>query len=575
MDNILKKVKGYYESSLEHPSYTHWLASAREAWNFYDGNQWADDEISTLHAHGQPAIVINKIAAKIDNIAGTEIASRTRVVYRSRSGVADEEATARALSDLALYVAERNDQSIELSQVFRAGLVTGIGWLDVGVESQPEGPFIFNRAENELDVVWDPTSSRLDYSDARFVCRHRWLDEDDVTLMFPQVAESLLGQLARQQKNFARLGRRQGRHQPDGYTNSAESRVKVVEVQYKQTALLYTATNSLTGEKVSSFNQTEITSLQGYKVETSFAPQLRVAYFSDDVLLQDSPLPYSHNQFTLVPYIFKRQRATGAPYGLVASAIDPQRELNKRRSKAMHMLNTSQVIADIDAVEDPSLLAKEAARPDGIILKRPGKELRIVRNSDLAASQFSIMEQAGRDIHDVMGVYDEALGKPSNAVSGLAIQQRQIASTMNQMFAFDALRRTKKQLGLMVLSLIREVFTSEMAIQITDNLDAPRLIQLNQLMRDDAGQFVYDTQGKPVTINNLQLGTFDIHVEEVHDALSGREHELNQLLALAQAGVQIPPEFLVEASALHNKHKLLQLLYPPQTQPNPTRPEEV
>jgi hypothetical protein len=338
----------------------------------------------------------------------------------------------------------------------------------------------------------------------------------------------------------------------------------VVEVQYKQTALLYTATNSLTGEKISSFDQGALASLQGYALDSAFAPQVRVAYFSGDVLLQDKPIPYSHNQFTLVPYIFKRQRATGEPYGIVASAIDPQRELNKRRSKAMHMLNTSQVIADIDAVEDPNTLAKEAARPDGIILKRPGKELRIVRNSDLAASQFSIMEQASRDIHDVMGVYDEALGKPSNAISGLAIQQRQMASTMNQMFAFDALRRTKKQLGLMVLSLIREVFTDEMAVQITDNLDAPRLVELNQPQRDSQGRVILDKAGNPVRINDVQLGNFDIHVEEVHDALSGREHELNQLLALAQAGVQIPPEFLVEASSLQNKQRLLQLLYPPQ-----------
>lgn len=557
MDNILNKIKDYYESARQHPTYTKWLAAAQEAWNFYDGNQWNLDEAQKLQSSGQPAIVINKIAAKVDNITGSEIAGRTRVVYRSRSGLEGEEQTARALTDLALYVAERNDQSIELSQVFRAGLVTGIGWLDIGVEAQAEGPFIFNRAENELDVVWDPTGHRLDYSDARFVCRHRWLDEDDLALMFPDRGQSLLGELTRQ-RGF----KNHNRKDPAAYLNPSDNRALVVEVQYKQTAALYTATNALTGESLSSFNRDELASLPGYTISSSYAPQVRVAYFSGDVLLQDSPLPYSHNQFTLVPYIFKRERASGMPYGVVAAAIDPQRELNKRRSKAMHMLNTSQVIADIDAVEDPNTLAKEAARPDGIILKRPGKELRIVRNSDLAASQFSIMEQAGRDIHDVMGVYDEALGKPSNAVSGLAIQQRQMASTMNQMFAFDALRRTKKQLGLMVLSLIREVFTAEMTIQITDNLEAPRLVQLNKLATDAAG----NTR----RINNLQQGSYDIHVEEVRDALSGREHELNQLLALAQAGVQVPPELLVAASALQNKQQLLRLLYPQPTNESTT-----
>jgi tripartite-type tricarboxylate transporter receptor subunit TctC len=44
--------------------------------------------------------VINRIAAKIDNLAGSEVAGRTRVIYRSRSGNAQEEQTAAALTDL-------------------------------------------------------------------------------------------------------------------------------------------------------------------------------------------------------------------------------------------------------------------------------------------------------------------------------------------------------------------------------------------------------------------------------------------------------------------------------------------
>lgn len=167
MDNVLKKIKSYYEDALAHPMYYRWLENAKEAWNFYDGQQWSDDEVVKLQASAQPAIVINKIATKVDSIAGIEMEGRTRVVYRSRSGDRGEEEAARVLTDLALYVAERNEQAVELSQIFRAGLVTGMGWLDVGVEMQAEGPFIFNRAENELKVVWDPASTRLDYSDAR------------------------------------------------------------------------------------------------------------------------------------------------------------------------------------------------------------------------------------------------------------------------------------------------------------------------------------------------------------------------------------------------------------------------
>ena len=547
MSDLAKNALKLYEHSLQSATYQQWRQQAEEAWNFYDGHQWRPDEVTQLAQHGQPAIVINKIAAKVDNITGTEIASRTRILYRSRSGAPEEEATAQALSDLALYIAERNDQAIEVSHVFRAGLITGLGWLDVGVETGPEGPFIFNRAENELDIVWDITSRRADLSDAQFVARRRWLTAEAIHALFP--GRAWPGQ-SRQGLNRRRLGQ-------NPWPQSGLALHEVVEVQYRRTVPQYTYSNPRTGARWQTYAP-ETSAPESALVSSGFGPQVWVAYWLDDTLLSDQPLQPVTDQFTLIPYVYKRRRRDGQPYGMVFSALDPQRELNKRRSKAMHMLNTSQVIADIDAVEDPNHLAREAARPDGIILKRPGKELRILRNTDLASSQFAIMEQAARDIQDAMGVFDEALGKTSNAISGLAIQTRQMASTMNQMFAFDALRRVKKSLGYMILHLVRACFTAQMVVHITDNLEAPKLVELNTPLVDSStGLPVLDASGQPRKRHDVKTGIFDIHVEEVRDALSSREHELNQLLALQQAGVPIPAGALIQATTLKDKNRLL------------------
>jgi hypothetical protein len=283
-------------------------------------------------------------------------------------------------------------------------------------------------------------------------------------------------------------------------------------------------------------------------------PRARVAYFAGDVLLSDEWLPYRHNQFTLIPYVYKRQRSDGRPYGIVRAAIDPQRELNKRRSKAMHLLNTVQVVADVDAVDDPAVLAREAARPDGIILKRAGKELSIHRNVDLAQTQVAVMEQAGRDIQDALGVFDENVGKSTNAVSGVAIQQRQRASGLNQMFAFDALRLMKKRLGGELLELIRQYFTHEMVIEITDRLNASREVAL------PVGRF---GKGGPMDAEELFSGDFDVVVEEVPDVLSARELEVQRLDMLLKAGVPIPPDVLVEVSGVQHKEKILAALAAP------------
>jgi hypothetical protein len=330
-------------------------------------------------------------------------------------------------------------------------------------------------------------------------------------------------------------------------------------VQFKQTEKSYKITTPK-GKVFQTFDKKVAYANTENKVEESYEPRIYLGYFSDQVLLEFRALPYNFNNFTLIPYIYKRDKKDGRPYGLLRGAIDPQRELNKRRSKAMHLLNTAQVIADIDAVEDPNILAREAARPDGIILKRPGKDLRIVRNSDLASTQVAVMDQASRDIQEVIGLFDESIGKHSNATSGIAIHQRQRASAINQMFAFDALRRTKKLLGRMVLSMIRQFFSHQMVIQITDQLGASNAVQLNVPVVDENGNVLINDNGDPVKHNDVSLGVFDIMVEEVRDISSSRELEAEQLNLLMQSGVPIHPKFLVEATNLKNKDDILRSL---------------
>jgi hypothetical protein len=558
---VLAKVRGWFEQAVQSAAYAAWRAEAEECWNFYDGAQWTGEEVQKLAEQGQPALVINKIASRIDNVAGSEVAGRTRVVYRSRSGNAEEEAAAQAMTDVALWVAERSEQAQELSRVFKAGLVGGIGWLDVGVEESHEGPQIFARAEDEFSVVWDPLASRIGAADSRFVARERWLDEAALVQLFPEHSAKVLARLKRAD-GFGMVGNRLSGGGLNGglsggswalaapevaYVDGTRGRYRVVEVQHRQLSKQWRV-RLPDGRLVATFERSALKALRGGVVEEVVqVPRVWVACFSEQVLLDHRPLAYGHNQFTLLPLVFKQHRADGRPYGMVRSALDPQRELNKRRSKAMHLLSTAQVIADLDAVEDPNVLAREAARPDGVILKRPGKEVRIIRHTDLAAGQVQIMEQAGRDLQDVLGVFDENLGKASNAQSGLAIAQRQQAGSLNQMCAFDALRWLKRGLGEQVLGLIRQIFRPDTVLQVVDRMGAARQVRL-----DRAGM-----QSLPPGVWPLHQGTLDVVVEEVRDVTSARELEAMRLQQLLDQGVPVPPQVLVKASGVQASDAIL------------------
>lgn len=549
------RLKTWFEQAVLSDAYAAWLKEARLCWDFYDGDQWSKDEVTKLSEYGQPAIVINKIAAKVDNLAGVEVSGRTRVVYRSRSGEPNEEATAQALTDVALYVAEQSEQAASISQVFRDGLVAGIGWLEVGVEDGPAGVRIFCRAEDPLCVVFDPLSRRADLSDARFIGRERWLAEDELERLFAGKASAVKAAMAgRDWTSSAMVAGR------DGVRWYAAERglYRVVEMQYTEPCRQW-AVRRPDGGLVLTWDRPVAAMGQIERVQE--VPRVRVAYLSgaegEAALLDDRWLAEGYEGFTLMPFVYRRQRSDGRPYGLVRAALDPQRELNKRRSKAMHLLNTAQVIADIDAVDDPNVLAREAARPDGIILKRAGKDLRILRNTDLAASQVAVMDQAARDIQEVIGVYDETLGKQSNATSGVAIQQRQLAGSLNQMALFDALRLVKKRLGRQVLGLIRQTFGHEMVIRIVDQLGASRLVKLNERVRLP--------DGRTAVLHDVSAGDYDVVVEEVRDVMSAREDEAQRLETLVKAGVPVPPAVLVEASGVRHKEEILSALKAPVT----------
>ena len=56
-------------------------------------------------------------------------------------------------------------------------------------------------------------------------------------------------------------------------------------------------------------------------------------------------------------------------YGAVWDMIGPQDEINKRRSKSVHLLSTTRIeVRDPQAIDvDADVARREASRPDGVI----------------------------------------------------------------------------------------------------------------------------------------------------------------------------------------------------------------
>lgn len=84
--------------------------------------------------------------------------------------------------------------------------------------------------------------------------------------------------------------------------------------------------------------------------------------------------------------------------------------MNKRRSKALFILSTNQVVADDDAVDDWDEVAEEVARPDGIIRAKKGSRFEIRNVVQLAEEHVNLMQQDRQFIESTGGVTDEMMG---------------------------------------------------------------------------------------------------------------------------------------------------------------------
>jgi hypothetical protein len=151
-------------------------------------------------------------------------------------------------------------------------------------------------------------------------------------------------------------------------------------------------------------------------------------------------------------------------------------------SKAQHILSSNKVIMDEGALPEGVSLddfAEEVSRPDAIIVKRPGKELVINAERDLAAPHLDLMSRGINMIQQVGGVTDENLGRQTNAASGIAIQRRQDQGTLATNKPFDNLRLAAQMQGELQLSLLEQFCTEEKSFRITNERGSAAFHSIN------------------------------------------------------------------------------------------------
>ncbi len=476
------------------------IEEAKQARHYYHGNQWTEKDIATLKKRRQPVVTSNRISRKIDGVIG--LVERLKQDPKAYPRTPQHEQGADLATAALRYVLDISESDAKLPEVARDASTSGIGAVELLIQPGDMGdPEIsFDVVDSDL-FFYDPRSFRADFSDARFMGVSRWVSDDVASEMFPDKADVISGLMTDDGGVFGQASDREKK-----WVDSDSKKLRLVEHWYRSA-----------GGWLWAFYVGETVLAEG---ESPFVDEKGE--------LQSKYIAFSANV-----------DQDGDRYGFVRLMKSAQDEINARRSKALHYLNTRRIIIEDGAVDDVEATRREAMRPDGVIVKKPGLEFQFddtARQNDMVG-QLKFLEDSKTEIEN-FGPNPAILGQGVENKSGRAIALLQQAGIAELGPFIIGYKGFKVRLYRALWNAIQRHWQAERWIRVTDDEGLAQFVQVNGV---DVDEF-----GRPAVVNAVGSLDVDIVLDEGPDNFNAATDAYDALTALAGAGAQIPPGLLIE-----------------------------
>ncbi len=521
-----------------------WRENRREYGKFYDGDQITTEEKRELENRGQPPVVVNRIKPKLDAIFGIvqELGVETKAYP-----LGDRENEAADISERFRSIENDSHFNEEELQVFKDMTIDGRGYYETfNIWDGLEKRTITEHVPNHFIVV-DRYCRRPDLKDAKRVHKHVWKDLEDAIEDFPEYEADLRAANAGPDAWAKMADGPSSQYRPDQYQEPGGSwpvselmghyeqfidpqrkRVRIVTTYHRTIRVKHFLTAGGVTQDVTDMSEADKnkvkTSLPDFQEWTQNDREVNSATFCWNAILEEKKnlRPFDREgKFPIVmahAYVTREEEGR-RPYGLVKQHLDPQREVNKRRSKMLHLLNTNQVWFEDGAFDNETVSRAEAARPDGWIKKRKEFEVTRVTHQDVAQAQFQLLQESKKEI-DEAGVNEEIEGQ-SKATSGREFQLRLKEGLKSIRELMNNIRAARRRVAEYWLDDILEDMKREARAQ-----DQP-----------------------------FELRKYDVVIEEAAESVNLQSETFQTLAGLASDGFPIPPATIIKVSPLDPKTK--------------------
>lgn len=501
-----------------------------ESRHYYHGDQWTKEEIAALRRRKQPVVTSNRIVRKIDAVVG--LVERLRQDPKAFARTPKHDEGAELATATLRYVLDSNDWQSKSSRIARNGGIDGICGIEYDlVPGDEDDPSLEMHIVYGDGFFYDPRSVDEGFTDARFLGIAKWVDLDAAKELVPGKAQELDDLMADggsdmttsadfdREKNWINVNERKVRLADHWYIKGGKWRWCL----YVGSLELMRGVSPFIDEKGKTF------------------PRYRMFSASVD-----------HD---------------GDRYGFVRNLKSPQDEVNHRRSKALHLLNSRRVVSEKGAVDDIEVARREWAKPDGWVEVNPGLKMEPDQTTITDfKGQLEMLQEAKNEIEN-FGPNPALIGQGLEDSSGRAIQLLQQAGIAELGPYLTAYKNWKIRVYRDIWNIIQRYWTAERWIRVTDDQNVAQFFQINKMELDQ--------YGRPAIVNAIGSLDVDIILDEAPDSVNMQGDSMMVLQSLGPAFAQANPEIVLELAPLQNsvKKQLLNKIQAAKSVPPPPDPK--
>lgn len=606
---ILLHHERFYRASEAHQT---WATVGKKCVEYFEDKQWAAADLRKLQDEGRPALVINKIKPLINLALGYHINNETdRKAIPSNDGTGTA-AIAETISHVLKNDSERNQLQYVDCEVYLDGLISGRGWWDLRQD------FTQNLLGSTRMVAVDPFSLYVDpdataydpndpYNGANYLIKSDWISPDETLQWYGQSAAALVRPLAYNgisssasilpygispeispARTFA-----MAENWPDNWQTFLEHSsywvdtyrrtVRRLDIQHWVRAWAWFTVDLETGDQQrlpDNWDQARIQKLamwaqqngQPMMIQRRQTRRLRWTHIIGDTMVFDRWAPI--DRFSFVPFFpyFRR----GVTHGMVNPLIDPQNEINVRRSARINIIGRSsnggwKIEKGSMTPQERRNLEMNGGKP-GLVFEYDRKGGTLDEPKQITPGQAPVPiaqleHEAEDDIMKIAGVNAAALGQMDQAaISGRAILARQQQTVIGMEGFRSNWHRSVKLSGAAMVDQIQTFYTE------------PRLIRIRGKNRTNPPEMMINVASAEGVLNDVTVGRYEIDIGETSLLDGFLAGQFNELLSMAQTGMPIPDSAIIDASSVPGKDELAiqvaenRAKQPPQGQPQPGQP---